>query len=83
MSDWKPYASKQEHDHSVLQRAAIVTGLIQQTIEELHQLVTYEMSSAASTRHDKAHTEVRKLLVDARNRMANLSLVLGKEGVNG
>lgn len=63
----------------ILQSAAEVTGLIQQAVEKLHQLVTYEMSSAASVRHGKAHEEVRKNLVDARNMMASLSLALGKE----
>jgi hypothetical protein len=66
---------------AILQRAATVTGLIQQAVEELHQLVTYELSSSASVRHGKAHEEVRKHLVDARNQMASLSLALGKEGL--
>lgn len=64
---------------SVVQRAAVVTGLVQQALEELHQLTTYGMSSAASSRHSKAHEAVRKSLVEARNTMAGLSLALGKE----
>lgn len=64
---------------AVLASAAEVTGLIQQAVEKLHELTTYQMSSALSSRHGKAHEEVRKQLVDARNQMASLSLVLGKE----
>ena len=64
---------------SVVQRAAVVTGLAQQALEELHQLTTYDMSSAMSSRHSKAHEEVRKHLVEARNKMAALALTLGKE----
>lgn len=66
---------------ATLQRAAVVTGLIQQALEELHQLVTYDMSSSASMRHGKAHENTRVLLVEARNQMASLSLALGKEGL--
>ena len=65
----------------VLQTAAEVTGLAQQAIEKLHDLTTYQLSSAASIRHEKAHEDVRRLLVEARNKMATLALILGKEGL--
>lgn len=61
--------------------AAEVTGLTQQAVEKLHELTTYQLSSSASIRHEKAHQEVRQLLVDARNKMAALTLILGKEGL--
>ena len=40
---------------AILQTAAEVTGLTQQAVEKLHELTTYQLSSAASIRHEKAH----------------------------
>lgn len=66
---------------AILQAAAAVTDSTQEAIEKLHELTTYQMSSAASIRHEKAHSEVRRLLVDARNKMAALTIILSKEGL--
>lgn len=75
------HAPKEDAVSAILQTAAEVTGLTQQAIEKLHELTTYQLSSAASTRHKKAHEEVRRLLVEARNKAASLTLILGKEGL--
>lgn len=64
---------------NAVQRADVVTGLVQQAIEELYQLTTYDMSSVALSRHSQAHKDVRKALVEARNRMEDLALALWKE----
>ena len=67
-------------DKKVLPLAAEVAGLTQQALERLHELTTYEMSSAAAFRHRGTIELIRKELTEARNLMAGLALHLGKEG---
>lgn len=65
--------------HNAAAGAAEVTGLIQQALERMHQLVTYELSSSMSMRFESITVDVRRQLVDARRLMADLALQLGKE----
>lgn len=61
--------------------AASVTGNIQQALEQLHELTTYQLSSATVHRHRGTVEQVTKLLIEARNVSAGFALLLGKEGV--
>lgn len=63
----------------VLPLAAEVAGLTQQALEKLHELTTYEMTSASVFRHRGSVEQIRRQLTDARNLMAALALHLGKE----
>lgn len=73
-------APSQQPERRPVTSAAEVTGLIQQALEELHSLSTYELSSAVAFRHRGTIEQVQKQLIGARNTMAGLSLLLGKEG---
>jgi hypothetical protein len=64
-----------------LEVAAEITGLTQQAIEKLHGLRTYQLTSATTLRHEKMLDEVYWGLVGARNAMATLTLLFGKEHV--
>lgn len=69
-----------QQQESPLTMAAEITGYAQTALERLHELTTYRLPSAAVHRHAAAFDEIRKALTDARNKMAGLTLTLGKEG---
>lgn len=77
---WRTQPPSQQPERRPVKCAAEVTGLIQQALEELHGLSTYELSSAVAFRHRGTIEQVQKQLIGARNTMAGLSLLLGKEG---
>lgn len=69
-----------QQEPTSLSMAAEITGHAQTALERLHELTTYRLPSATVHRHAAAFDEVRKVLTDARNKMAGLTLTLGKEG---
>lgn len=76
-----PLSQRQPQRASPLALAASVTGHIQQALEELHELTTYQLSSATVHRHRGTVEQITKALISTRNTAAGFALILGKEGV--